>query len=402
MSVSNVIIVGAGPYGLAIASYLKEKLVPFRIFGTAMRSWNEHTPKGMRLKSDGFASDIYAPGGAFPLSRYCADHEIPYADVGLPVSAETFINYGLEFQNRYVRELEDRQVVNLEQNADIFRFELDDGERVEARRVVLATGLGAYTNTPAALLGLPDGMVSHSWKCSDLDRYAGKDVTVIGSGASALDCAAALLQSNASVSLLARGDVINFHSPPTQGTRSIKEMVFWPRTGLGPGWRSMVSCKAPLIIHKLPEHMRHAFVRDHLGPAPCWFVRDQVVGRMQFHTGAILARAEMGGGRVQLHATRLNGENLVIETDHIVAATGFNIDLRRLSLLSPGLLSRVHMEDHKPALSANFESSVPGLYFVGPAAASAFGPLLRFAYGARFAAERVSRHLVRPRAKQQG
>jgi hypothetical protein len=47
-----------------------------------------------------------------------------------------------------------------------------------------------------------------------------------------------------------------------------------------------------------------------------------------------------------------------------------------------------------PALSSNFESSIPGLYFVGATAANTFGPLLRFAYGAGFAAQRVSKRLI--------
>ena len=46
-----------------------------------------------------------------------------------------------------------------------------------------------------------------------------------------------------------------------------------------------------------------------------------------------------------------------------------------------------------PILSRNFEASVPGLYFVGPASANSFGPLARFACGAGFTAKRLARHL---------
>ncbi len=394
MAHTHVVIVGAGPYGLAIAAHLSARQVPFRIFGAPMRSWSEHTPKGMRLKSEGFASDLYAPANAFPLSRYCADHAIPYADVGLPVRAETFVNYGLAFQRRFVPSLENRQLVALEQTGSSFHLEFDDGERTAADTVILATGLGDHISLPAELSGLPDGMVSHSWHCGGLDQHRGKHVAVIGSGASALDCAATLLQAHAEVSVLARGEVIKFHSPPNPGRRSLREMLFWPRSGLGPGWASVASCMVPRLIHALPERTRHDFVRSHLGPAPCWFVRDEVVGRAHFHTGVTVARAEMTDGRIHLHTTRPNGERAVIAADHVVAATGFEIDLRNLAFLAPALRARLRTEDHKPALSSNFESSVPGLYFAGAAAAPSFGPLLRFAYGARFAAKRVSRHLA--------
>ena len=109
----------------------------------------------------------------------------------------------------------------------------------------------------------------------------------------------------------------------------------------------------------------------------------------------------MRGGRVLLHAMRSDGEREVIEADHAVAATGFDIDLRRVPFLSADLLTNLKMEDNKPTLSTFFESSISGLYFVGAAAAFSFGPLLRFAYGAGFAAGRVSRHLTPTEAKPQ-
>jgi hypothetical protein len=48
-----------------------------------------------------------------------------------------------------------------------------------------------------------------------------------------------------------------------------------------------------------------------------------------------------------------------------------------------------------PDLSAHFESSIPGLFFVGAAAVGSFGPLLGFTCGAKFAARRLSNHLAR-------
>jgi cation diffusion facilitator CzcD-associated flavoprotein CzcO len=300
----------------------------------------------------------------------------------------------LEFQRRYVPELEDRQVTRLEQAGEIFRLWLDSGKCVKARKVVLGTGLGYYTKIPEVLAGLPESMLSHSWNCRGFEDFAEREVAVVGAGASALDCAATLLQGNASVSLLARRNAINFQSPPDPNPRSLRERIRWPQTGLGTGWRSVLSCEAPLLIQRLPVTIRHDFVRNHLGPAPGWFVREQVVGPIQFQTGVTLSRAEMRGDRVALHVTRQDGERQVVEADHVVAATGFDIDARKLAFLSPELLSKLRMENFKPALSGNFESSIRGLYFVGPSAAFSLGPMLRFAYGAGFAAQRVSRHLA--------
>src|SRR6202453_11922 len=92
----NTVIVGAGPYGLSLASHLRGAEVPFRIFGRAMDSWITHMPQGMLLKSDGFASNISDPDSDYTLGRFCAEKGIPYRDRGVPVTRETFASYRSE------------------------------------------------------------------------------------------------------------------------------------------------------------------------------------------------------------------------------------------------------------------------------------------------------------------
>jgi hypothetical protein len=66
-----------------------------------------------------------------------------------------------------------------------------------------------------------------------------------------------------------------------------------------------------------------------------------------------------------------------------------------LPFLNDELRSKLLLDGTSPALSAHFESSVPGLYFVGLASAATFGPLTRFAHGAGFTARNLSAHLHR-------
>src|ERR1700679_1839514 len=93
-------IIGAGPYGLSIAAHFRHRGIPFRIFGRQMDSWVSHMPKGMMLKSDGFASDLYDPQGGLSLKKFCAERGISYADTGKPVLLDTFCAYGLAFRER--------------------------------------------------------------------------------------------------------------------------------------------------------------------------------------------------------------------------------------------------------------------------------------------------------------
>ena len=75
-----------------------------------------------------------------------------------------------------------------------------------------------------------------------------------------------------------------------------------------------------------------------------------------------------------------------MEFEHVIAATGYVVDVERLKFLSSEIRSQVKTSKGSPVLSSSFESSVPRLYFVGVAAANSFGPVMRFAYGAGFAA----------------
>ncbi len=389
----DIAIIGAGPYGLSIAAYLKARGLNYRIFGSPMSTWQTHMPKGMRLKSEGFASSLYDPHSTFTLARYCQQEGFPYADLGFPVPLETFVSYGLEFQKKFVPGLESKRVVSLRQSSTGFQISLGEGEVVAARKIVAAVGLCYFEHIPPVLSELSEEFVTHSSKHCAVDRFKGREVAVVGAGASALDLVALLHQAGAFVYLVARQPVIHFH---TQGKvpRPFWERIRNPTTGLGPGWRSLFCTSVPLVFRGMPERFRLHFVRKHLGPAPAWFVRDQVVGKVPFILGVTITEANLQNGRVSLQLSDEAGGHRTLVTDHVIAATGYKVDLRRLTFLDSNIRAGIRSVDQTPVLTSNFESSIPGLYFVGPSAANSFGPLMRFAFGARFTAHRLSRHFV--------
>jgi hypothetical protein len=155
----------------------------------------------------------------------------------------------------------------------------------------------------------------------------------------------------------------------------------------------------PMVFHAMPEPFRVMIVRKHLPAAPGWTLQPQVEGIVPMHLGARLARAEASGGRVQLHLDLLDGGSKVVTADHVIAGTGYRVDMRRLAFLGPSVLDRLSCVENTPRLSRWFESSVPGLHFVGTAAANSFGPMMRFAYGAGFVSRRMSVYLVRTAAR---
>jgi len=365
-----------------------------------METWLTAMPQGMKLKSEGFASNLSDPRRQYTLSAFCAERGIAYSAVGLPVQLETFVAYGQAFQKRFVPNLEEKRVISLERTRTGFEAQLDDGERFVAPRVVLATGIRAFSSIPAELAGLPSEHLSHSADHSgDLRSFAGREVIIVGSGASAMDLAALLRQHGAVVTVVARRSVVKFHT--SLGNRTLYDKIRAPMTTLGPGWKSVLCTEAPLLFHIMPEAFRVDVVRRYLGPAPAWFVREQVEGRIPIITGASLKAARVENGRARLLVSRSDGHTIHLSADHIISATGYKVDVRRIEFLSRRILAGLRYADQAPALSTNFESSVRGLYFVGTASANSFGPMLRFVCGADFTARRLAAHLcasARPRA----
>ena len=99
--------------------------------------------------------------------------------------------------------------------------------------------------------------------------------------------------------------------------------------------------------------------------------------------------------QVHLHLRGQDGAQRELVADHIIAATGYVVSLDRLKFLSPEIRSRLKAVDETPVLASTCESSMPGLYCVGIAAANSFGPVMRFAFGADFAARTVSKALAK-------
>jgi lysine/ornithine N-monooxygenase len=393
LSNANIAIIGAGPYGLSIAAHLRARGIEHRIVGDPMQFWLGRMPKGMLLKSDGFASNLYDPAGDFTLRQYCNERGIAYADLGLPVRLEDFCAYGLAFQKRFAPHLDNKRVASLDRTQVGFTLRLNDGESFTAQRVVIATGLSHYEHIPPELAALPPDLLSHSSAHADCSRFNGRDVTVVGSGASATELATLLHEAGANVRLVARRQSLDIHSRMPD-RRSLAETIRRPLSPIGPGWKARFFADLPLAFHRLPAPVRDRLVKDFLGPAGGWFLRGRI-DKVAVLAGMRIAAAEASGDRAVLWLESANGYTQRIETGHVIAATGFRTDVRRLPFLSTEIKSQLKLIDGSPDLSSHFESSVSGLFFAGAASARGFGPVFRFACGAKFAARHLSSHLAR-------
>src|SRR5215475_4198331 len=315
-STCSVAVIGAGPYGLSLATHLRRRGVEFQIFGSPMYGWRKQMPAGMFLKSEGFASNLHDPDGRYTLKRFCSENGLPYSDWGPAVPLDTFSAYGLSFQKQLVPDLQDKSVTLVEKSPQGFLMRLDDGATVAAREVIVAVGASHFRYVPESLSQLPPELLSHSCEHHDLSRFRGRDVSVLGSGASALDLVALLHDAGATARLIARESSLCWN---TQAQRPWWRR-WYPLCGLGGGdWRKRFYEHGPMLFRMLPEKTRLEIVRTTLGPCGGHAIRKSVE-QLPLLLGHAIRRAEPRGSRLLLHLTGPGGSEKEVATDHLIAA----------------------------------------------------------------------------------
>jgi hypothetical protein len=362
-----------------------------RIFGLPMSSWRHHMPKGMILKSEPYATDLSAPVPGFTAGDHAREIGAKYRDRVTPLTLEQFICYGDWFAENLVPDVEKNHIVSIAKSETGFRLKTDTGESLSARRVVVSTGSIPFAYIPPVLKDLGGDLVTHSSAHSDLDRFRGTDIVVIGGGQSATEIAALLHENGARPCLIMRRPGIYWNAAnPAQP--SLKQRVRRPPALLCEGWKCLGYTVLPDLFRMLPERSRVRQARTFLGPSGAWWLETRVRGVVATWIGSEIVSARRVGDRVQLDL--FGPAPSMIECDHVIAATGFRYDINRLSYLDGAVRRSLKTAGGAPVLSRTFESSVPDLYFMGALSAPSLGPSMRFIAGTRFASRRIARTLA--------
>lgn len=386
-----VVIIGAGPYGLSLAAHLAAGKVEHRIFGSPMRFWSEVADAGGEryLRTYCFGTNISTPDPGFSFADYSRPRGLETFE---PCSIKDFAAYGHWFQQAKVPWVEPVDVTHVAPLARGFAVTLENGERIDADGVVVATGLAGFASVPPAIAALPPALASHTSQVSDFAVFRGCDVAVVGAGQSALEAAALLLEVGARPQLLVRENTIHWMNRVPQA-RSLWRKLRSPISSLGSGPKAWALARFPGALHRLPATLRTHLVKNHLPPEGAWWLRQRVENRMPVHVDTSVAGASEVGGRVALRLRGTNGPERELLVDHVIAGTGYDIDVDRLIFLDPALRGAIERFGRAPSLNASFETSVPGLSVIGPSSAVSFGPLFRFVAGSEYTARVVAAHV---------
>ncbi len=382
----RIAIVGAGPYGLAAAEALRAGGAGDVVaFGEPMSFWDGHMPRGMLLRSPYVASSIGRPAAGLQLPDFEREHDLPPER---PVSLSRFVEYGRWVQRTACPDLRRERIARISRDNGGFRLDLHDGEHLTAERVVVAAGIASFAHYPEPFDELPRTLVSHAVEHRDLGRFAGADVLVVGGGQSALESAALLHEHGANVEVAVRSTELYWLSRRWQHRVPLLSRALYAPPDVGPAGVSRLVA-APLAFRLAPRRLQTWMTRRALRAAGSAWLVDRLRD-VPLVTGREPVRAEEANGRARVHFR----EGRAVEVDHVLLGTGYRVDISRYDFLAPDLVELVATADGYPVLARGFESSVPGLHFLGAPAAWSFGPLMRFVAGTPFAAKELARSVA--------
>ena len=367
MDRTSLLVVGAGPYGLAVAARARESGIDTVVVGRPLGFWSDHMPTDMFLRS-GLDWHLDA-AGVHTFEAFVEEQGLLPSELD-PIPIGVFLDYATWFQGQKQLTIRETFVSALEQRDTQFVATLEDGSQIGAERVVAAPGCGYFAHVPEWAAELPAGLGSHTSDFVRFDEMAGQRVLIVGGRQSAYEWAALLGEHD-----VARVDIVHRHDVPRferVSWRFVDDYV--DATMSIPGWwRSLPLTDQEQIGQKFWEVGRMTLE---------WWLAPRLTGA-RFH---LWPNRLVVGATSEHEATVVTlsgGERLSV--DRVIFATGYEVELANVPYLHP-VISDVAVVDGFPALDENFQSSIPGLYFTGFAATRDFGPFFGFTKGCPVAA----------------
>ena len=370
---TDLLVIGAGPFGLAVAAQASHSSIEHLVVGRPMEFWRKSMPAGMYLRS---ACDWHLdPAGIHTIEKFLEERGQTAKDVE-PLSLEFYLSYAEWFQKQKRITTLPLQIERLEVADDGFTAITAAGDTIHARNVVIAPGFTHFTNIPAELKSrVPAGRFIHT--CDFVDFSAARDrrYLIIGGRQSAFEWAALLVEAGArAVYITHRHDSPAFAEADWSWVSPLVDAI-----GDDPNWfRRLSQAEKDDVNHRL-------WAEGRLKVEP-W-----LEARLNNDRVRVLPRTEVvecveNDG--ELRTTLSNGET--ITCDQIILATGYKVDITRLPILAAGnILDRLETRNGFPVLDDHFQTSIKGLFITSMPATQDFGPFFGFTIAVRVSAKLI-------------
>ena len=379
---TEFLIVGAGPFGLSMAAHARDAGLDHLVVGRPMEFWQQHMPRGMLLRS---ACDWHLDAaGEHTIEGFLRTRNQVPADVE-PLSLEFYLQYARWFQQQKQLEVLSTQVARLDSgNGSGRRFvaTLEDGTEIEANQVLLALGFRDFKHVPHELAAMiPAGQMSHTCDLVQFEQLAGRRCLIVGGRQSAFEWAALLREHGAAeIHVCHRHDTPQFAPADWSWVTEMIEAII-----AEPGWYRQLTDDERKAINarfwaegrlKLEPWLKPRIDHPHVHLWP----RSAIIDCQSLESGAL--RVELQNGRT-------------LEVDHVILATGYQVDLDRVPLLAQGTVGgQLAVRNGFPVLDEHLQRSIPGLYFTSMPATQDFGAFFAFTVSVVASTKIIGRHLA--------
>jgi lysine/ornithine N-monooxygenase len=371
-----LLIIGAGPFGLAMSAHAKRAGIEHIVVGKPMEFWKTHMPKRMVLRS---ACDWhYDPSDEDTIERYLQTKNLKPNDVE-PLALDFYLGYCDWFQQKNAIETLPARVhaLNLTHDASTcFEAILEDGMTMTAQNVVVAVGFRYFMNVPESYrASFPAGRFAHTCDFVDLTALKNKRVLIIGGRQSAFEWAALISEQGADMVYLSyRHPTPVLEKSDWSWVNPLVDML-----AIDPGWFRRLNPQEKEAL------VRRFWAEGRLKLEP-WLGR-----RISKETIKLLPESQVTGCKElpnrELEVT-VNGVTCIV--DQIILATGYKVNVDQIPFIANGnVLKRLDSKNGFPLLDDHLQSNVPGLFFTSMCATQDFGPFFAFTAAVRTSAKLI-------------
>ena len=379
---TKLAILGAGPYGLAVARFARHLGVEPVVLGEPMGFWRHSMPPGMLLRSP--AAWHFDPLEELTLERFITRVQGLSLDAVDPIPIELLLGYGDWFlAESGLRPVAGRVVRITRENGGFHLHRLPAGpdsqeeESIQAENVVLAPGFTPFSYIPPGLVeSLPSDRYSHAVQFADPSRFKGARVLIIGGRQSAFEFAGLLARAGAGVTISYRHETPAFETSDWDFIDGLVESSERQR-----GWWRRLPAEEQ-------DRIRQRFWFEGRGRLEPWL--PAAVQQVHLRPRTVVESLVERGSSV--YARVSDGHEL--EVDHVMMATGYKVEMENLDFIDPALKGEIETDSGSPLLDEDLMSTVPGLFVTGLPAGRDFGPFFGFMRACNLSARLIARRIA--------